>query len=681
MTEHSHYTNSLSEHRRSIGDNRWPPLVWTAFVLLPIDGWGFLDGLPLGWFDAAVVFAVWLVWARQRRLAGKWIIGAALVLKIAAAPFLIEHGFSASYFANETFAPPLEQSVEYRGGDATRVDQTLSFGREGVPDLPLFFFDDFRRFNFYQRGEPRRYELPFSVIWDGYAWVEEGERARTFHLRGSALKASLEIDGAPVLELSPGSGSASTTLLYPKGWRHIVVRVAAAPGAARDFEAGSADRPFGSEAIYRVPASRAAMLIDRVVRLMSRGIDLAVLGLLAWSALAAARRPSWASVAAIVAMGEALWFAAPATGRLILQPGGDDSLTYQTYARDIVMNGPLMLLGAPAGQAEPFYYQPLYSYFLAFVHLLFGDDLSGLYLLQRLSLAIVAGCTWWIARTLYGRRAGRSAIIIGILFLYGWVDPWARTLWTEVLFVLLTSVWTCLLIRLATPDAGRQAAIVAGIVGGAAVLTRSTLLLAFAVVPPLLIIGRRRIRGSTSPVFVMVMIAAAVISLATLRNWIASGHKVPITTSFGINLYLGNAPPVRLPVHADHEIYRWVSADENTRQVIEYGWHEPGGVAANLRNKTLYAFGYFEPLVAAAGFSPVLILTWIAAIIGAAVALKTPPPAPLAPFARFIPAAISSSLFASVILIFPSHFRLILPGYVLLLPYVAALAARPWRRA
>lgn len=656
----------------------WSPLLWTAFVLLPIDGWGFLDGVPLGTLDAVILFGIW--WAR-RRLASNWIVVAALVLKMAAAPLLLPRGFSASYFANESFALPLERSVEYRGEDATRVDRRLAFGREGVPDLPLFFFDDFRRFNFYQRGEPRRYELPFSVVWEGYAWVEEGERARTFYLEASAMHASLELDGATVLELTPGAGAVSTTQLYPKGWRHVVVRASAGPAASRDFEAGSADRAFGAEPVYRAPASRTAMVVDRLIRVASHAIDLLLLVTLAWAVAGAVARPSWMSVASVLAMGEALWFAAPAAGRLILQPGGDDSLTYQTYARDIVMNGPLMLLGAPVGQAEPFYYQPLYSYFLAVVHLLFGDDLFGLYLLQRLSLAIVAGCTWWTARTLYGHRAGRAAIVAGILFLYGWVDPWARTLWTEVLFVALTSGWTCLLIRLAAPDAGRQTAIAAGLVGGAAVLTRSTLLLAFAVVIPLLIFARRRIRHSASPVLVMLMIAAAVISLATIRNWIASGRAVPITTSFGINLYLGNSPPARLPVHADHQIYRWIDADENTQQVIEYGLHEPRDFAANLRNKTLYAFGVFEPLVPAAGYSPVLILTWMAAMLGAAVAVKTPPPATLAPLARLIPAAVSLSLLASVILIFPSHFRLILPGYVLLLPYIAALAARPWRPA
>ena len=188
------------------------PLLWTAFVLLPVDGWGVFDGVPLGVVDVIVLVAIWVAWAIARKVDGIRLGAIALVLKIAAAPLLLEHGFSASYFANPTFTPPIERSTEYHARDVTRIDRRLSFGRDGAPDLPLFFFDDFR-FNFYQRGEPRRGELPFSVAWDGYAWVEEGERERPFHLKGSAVEASLELDGATVLTMPAGSGSASAPLL------------------------------------------------------------------------------------------------------------------------------------------------------------------------------------------------------------------------------------------------------------------------------------------------------------------------------------------------------------------------------------------------------------------------------------------------------------------------------------
>lgn len=91
---------------------------------------------------------------------------------------LVPQGFSASYFANSEFTAPIERSLEHHEADATRVDRRLAFGRPGAPDLPLYFFNDVGRFNFYQGGEPHRARLPFSVVWDGYVWVEEGERAR-----------------------------------------------------------------------------------------------------------------------------------------------------------------------------------------------------------------------------------------------------------------------------------------------------------------------------------------------------------------------------------------------------------------------------------------------------------------------------------------------------------------------
>ena len=649
------------------------PLLWTAFVLLPVDGWGMFDGVPLGVLDVIALAAIWFSWAITRKVHGLPIAVTVIVLKIAAAPLLLEHGFSASYFANATFTPPIERSTDYRGRDVTRVDRRLSFGSTG---LPLFFFDDFR-FNFYQQGEPRRGELPFSVVWDGYIWVEEGERERSLQLLGSGVQASLEIDGAEVLALpSGGNGLAEAVVLYPKGWRHVVVRISGGQGAARDFAARTGDEVFGDGPVYRAPVSRNAMLADRVLRILSRAIDAVVIVVLGWSALAAARKSAWKALVTAVAVAEAIWFAAPAMNHLLLQPGGDDSLTYQVYARDIVFYGPLMLLGLPAGQGEPFYYQPLYSYFLAIVHLLFGDDLFGLYLIQRLSLAATLVAVCWLTRRVYGRQAATIACVLGIALFYVWVDyawrdVWAKTLWTEVLFVPLVAAWACSLVALTAKDATLRTAVMSGIAGGLGVLTRSTLLLALVAAPVVVIAARRKARLPLKPVAVMLVVAAAVISLATIRNWIASGRFVPITTSLGINLYLGNSPPSRLPVHDDHAIASLLGADENMKQVIEYASHEPASFARNLFDKLLYTLGIFEPLVPGAGYSPVFILLWALALVGFFAPARDP--------GWLVPAVIADCLFFAVIAIFPSHFRLIFPGYVLLLPLVAAAAAWPWR--
>lgn len=653
------------------------PLLWTAFVALPVDGWGILDGAPLGPLDAVALTVVWSVFAATGRVPGGRLIAGALLLKLASAPLLLPQGFSASYFANDAFAPPIEPSVEYRRPDATRVDRELAFGGAGSPDFPLFFFDDFTRFNFYRRGEPRRYELPFSVIWDGYEWVQNGDRERVFYLKGSGVTATLEIDGATAASLAAGAGAVTVPVSYPKGWRHVVVRVAAGSGTARAFEAGTLDaasreHALGSATLYRAPATPIRVRLDRGIRFVGGVIDVAAIAALTVFAVMAARGRRIAALLIAFVTVDALWFASPAIGRLILQPGGDDSLTYQTYARDIALHGPWQLLGAPMGQGEPFYYQPLYSYFLAAVHLLSGDGLFGLYYLQRLSLAVILGCIWWMTRRLYARRAGDVALVLGAAFLYGWVshgnvDPWARTLWTEVLFVPLVCAWTCGLIALCSRDAAAGTAVLAGLAAGAAVLTRSTLLVAVALAPLPVIYERRKAQLPLSPVAVMIAVTIAMAGLATTRNWMVSGRFVPITTSLAVNLHLGNTPPAGLP--DDKHWWSGLIAEDSTRQVIEYARHEPRAFARNLWNKTLYSFGYFERLVPGAGYSIIFIALWMVAVTGAASTLRSMPGSAV----HWIPGLVAACHFLTVILIFPSHFRLIMPGYVLLLPYVAAL--------
>jgi len=671
------------------------PLLWTAYTLVPIAGWGVLDGAPLGPIEAVTLFAIWWTWACSPTFKGGWVLAACLVLKIAAAAVLLPHGFSASYFANSDFAPPLERSLDYRGRDVTRVDQQLSFGRQGSPDLPMYFLNDIR-FNFYQRGQPHRARLPYSVVWDGYIWVEEGERERSFYLKGTAAGASLEIDGAPVVTLAPGAGTAWAGALYAKGWRHLVVRAAGREEPARDFEAGfvdgtGVDQPLGGETVFRSPASRASVQADRGVRAASVAIDAVLIGWLAWLAsgsLLAMARQAWrargaqqwrafTAIAAVAAVAEALWFAWPTAGRLWLLPGGDDPLTYETYARDIVMNGPLMLMGGQLGHGDAFYYQPLYSYALALCHLVFGEDFFGVFFVQRLSMFGVLLGLCWIARRLDGPRAAAVTAVVGAALFYGWVTRWAAELFTEVVFVPLVVAWACALLRCVDADSTKRVIAIAGITGGLAVLGRSTLLLA---VPPVLILlwlalpaARRR------AVIPIVIVMVAVVSLATIRNRVVSGTAVPITTSFSINLYLGNEPPGDVPQHpaGEHALDRWMAGDDRSRPVFEFARHAPQRFAVQLWRKAQYAFGYFAAFVPGSGYSPVLIIWWLVAVAGLVVTMRDGrPEPPLAAPARAIVMAIAASMFAAIVAIFPHHVRLYVPGYLMLLPYAGVAGGR-----
>jgi hypothetical protein len=170
-----------------------------------------------------------------------------------------------------------------------------------------------------------------------------------------------------------------------------------------------------------------------------------------------------------------------------------------------------------------------------------------------------------------------------------------------------------------------------------------------------------------------------VLSVATARNWIVARTFVPVTTSFGVNFYLGNQPPpgVHVPAHSeiDHAAYRWIARDERTQMALEFARHAPAAFARNLLNKALYTLGFFGAFVPGARTASALVALWIAAVAGVlivrALGVKTGRPG----WPRTIPGIIAISHFTSVVVIFPHHDRLILPFYVLIIPYAAAVTA------
>lgn len=107
-------------------------------------------------------------------------------------------------------------------------------------------------------------------------------------------------------------------------------------------------------------------------------------------------------------------------------------------------------------------------------------------------------------------------------------------------------------------------------------------------------------------------------------------------------------------------------------RVLDGGWHAPGAFVSQLGRKALYTLGVFEPFLPGRGWSPLLVTTWILACGGLLVAGRARPPVEW-----LVPATLALTHFAAVTLIFPHAHgdRLILPFYVLLLPYVGVAVA------
>ena len=84
----------------------------------------------------------------------------------------------------------------------------------------------------------------------------------------------------------------------------------------------------------------------------------------------------------------ALVTTADLAGRAVILEGGQDWLTYESYARDILLNGPLMTLGERIGKGKPFFFQPFYPYYIAWLHWLAGVGLWGPIVLQLFGVGV-----------------------------------------------------------------------------------------------------------------------------------------------------------------------------------------------------------------------------------------------------------------------------------------------------
>ena len=124
-------------------------------------------------------------------------------------------------------------------------------------------------------------------------------------------------------------------------------------------------------------------------------------------------------------------------------------------------------------------------------------------------------------------------------------------------------------------------------------------------------------------------------------------------------------------------MYERLGLDGYTAQTLEYALSAPGSFAANLGRKALFALGFYEPYAAGWGYSPVYIAVWMSAAFGVAVALRTPSAPRLA---VLLPLAIALTQYVAVVLVYPKGERLILPIYILLVPYTAIACEWVMRR-
>jgi hypothetical protein len=222
------------------------PLLWIIYLVLPVAGWGLLDGRPLGPLSAIAIAAIsWLAHVESGFSrttdgppeGGRYIHLAivALLLKIALGALLIPRGFDARYYANADFAGGVESGVESPSDGVTRIDHRLRFGFDRAPDVPLHFFNELR-FNYYKDTDPDRKTLPFSVSWQGW-WRVGASGPQQLYAHTPDGPVTITIGDRAAIRIDP-TDSWHDTVDLPSGFQRVTIAWSVPHGAARRFDIG-----------------------------------------------------------------------------------------------------------------------------------------------------------------------------------------------------------------------------------------------------------------------------------------------------------------------------------------------------------------------------------------------------------------------------------------------------------
>ncbi len=150
-----------------------------------------------------------------------------------------------------------------------------------------------------------------------------------------------------------------------------------------------------------------------------------------------------------------------------------------------------------------------------------------------------AGLAFWIGRRWFGRATGLLAALGMSAY---WVFPYYEAeLHDPVLFVCLV-LSTVLLVGLWRDTGSVVAVLAGGLAGGLACVVRpNAVAIVAAALAWIVAVGLRRKAPRFRPAAVGLLAAAAVaIAPVTVRNWLAAGELVLLTTNGGVNLYIGN---------------------------------------------------------------------------------------------------------------------------------------------
>jgi hypothetical protein len=567
-----------------------------VYAFVPADRAGILSGPP--WRDlGGVILAVGLLvsvlgWTSSLRPHNQrfvMVLLATIVIRMALSSAYVPHGWSSHFVLHHGDGSIVAQRVGPRASDGGVVDPVLVLSDQPAT---LQFLNDGSA----DPGGPDAAKIAsFEARWRGHVFLA-AETHATFSVASDA-PVELSIDNSPSswresVGLAPGLHSIEVLFRKPGGMSpRLTVAIADAAGPLQ---------------VYANPLNAGDVRRDHLARLVQQALDVFVLLVAAtWLRPFVGERFSHLrryplsrllySRVTVVALPMMLFTlqglaAAHTRSGLTVFLVGDDLRFYASAGRDIILRGLLGNAGQPLFQGEPFFFYPLYPYFVALSHVLFDESLYGLVLLQFLLLGATFAATALMAFEMFGVVTGWvTLVLLCALGELDFVRYYTVSVFTDNLYYPLVAFAAYELWRLETNEDSRSA-IAAGVLGGLATITRPSMLF---VLPLLLAWSSRRFRSGLPFIGSRMLVVAAswvaVIAVVTFRNWLVSGRVVLIAESSLQVLFFLAPPGVNW---ADYLEVRTPSIAQTVRGAFRMFADYPLGVAQVELRKLAFMIGF-----------------------------------------------------------------------------------------
>ena len=522
--------------------------------------------------------------------------------------------------------------VDFKAGLFTRPfrrDPDIQFERAG---FGLHFLNDVPRYSRDFSGNERQFEYPLRVEWTGYVWLESSSTLR-LQFAGRGLGSAI-VDGQQLFEfdLDEHRGP-SERIELPGGVHHFLVTYTkpALHDATFGFRVFQDDRPIVPSP-YRQDAPRLRWL--RTWQLASDATVCLGLLILTAATVRAYRPPMSVLVrmrdnaslagAGTVALGFTVLLLLYV--RLKVVPlgtaaanlySGDDPLAYEGSARDILFHGLLMPNGAAVGHGAPFYFYPLYSYVLAFVHVMLGEHFAAVAFFNVLSIASILLLCWHLGwRTLAPSATAAGVALLG-LFAAWHLMPYTVTAFSDNLFI--SAVFIALLCSTRGIEHGTSRWLLAAGVSAAWAAAARPSFLTYAGVFPLAVMlfgGTSWLQRARTVSLFLVGFAGGLAPFA-LRNWIVA-RKVVLLVNSWIQI-----PYFLYPWGQKNPVNHVAGLPDALATAVEIVRTQPAMVAEIEARKAVFTLGFTQAGPAGVGAHWDLVILFV--LFVAALALRKVP--------------------------------------------------------